>query len=68
MGKSIAERKTAKRGRGINTVKDELYVDIHASGLLNFLMDLIFFPGHNYGCWENVVVNLAMAKKKFEKC
>ena len=35
-GKSITGRKTAKRGRGINTVKDELHVDIHASGLLTF--------------------------------
>ena len=35
-GKSIAGRKTAKRGRGINTVKEELHVDIHASGLLTF--------------------------------
>ena len=26
-----------------------------------------FFPGHKDGFWENVVVNLAMAKKKFER-
>ena len=26
-----------------------------------------FFPGHRDGFWENVVVNLAMAKKRFER-
>ena len=29
-------RRKAMGGRGINTVKEELHVDIHASGLLTF--------------------------------
>ena len=42
-------------------------VNVHASWLRNFQIKLIFFPGHKDGFWENVVVNLAMAKKKFER-
>ena len=44
-----------------------MHVDIHASRLINFLINLIFFPGNKDGFWENVVVNLAVTKKKFER-
>ena len=44
-----------------------MHVDIHANGLLNFAINLIFFLGNEDGFWENVVVNLAVTKKKFER-
>ena len=51
----------------IVTVQKEVHVNVHVSVLLNIVINFIFFQGIKMVSGKNVVVNLATAKKKFER-
>ena len=51
----------------IVTVQKEVHVNVHVSVLLNIVINFIFFQGIKMVSGKNFVVNLATAKKKFER-